>query len=220
MAAILPFLRIVYFVTQKRAALSAPATPLVGRSLSLLPPLLPMWATGSLPSVHGAECSELRPYRGLPRCLVEQCGGGVHSPCESDRSDRTGDLLALMWSSQAILTLVKNELEQVDEVYGGIDQWKLLSAGSLVLSHNDLQENNLMLVGSPSVSEDCPLPSRAASDVGKNEHVAMRAFYLTTSGVPCSLPSSARDSPGCAVVKESAVAFFGSCSRLCLGSGA
>ncbi|PHJ20613.1 phosphotransferase enzyme family protein [Cystoisospora suis] len=46
---------------------------------------------------------------------------------------------------EAILTLVKKELAQVDEVYGGVDYWRLLSAASLVLSHNDLQENNLML---------------------------------------------------------------------------
>ncbi|KFG58268.1 phosphotransferase enzyme family protein [Toxoplasma gondii RUB] len=47
---------------------------------------------------------------------------------------------------EAILKRVESELspESLQTVYGSEERWRLLSAASLVLSHNDLQENNLM----------------------------------------------------------------------------
>ncbi|PFH36638.1 phosphotransferase enzyme family protein [Besnoitia besnoiti] len=48
---------------------------------------------------------------------------------------------------EAILSRVRRELspESLTSVYSGAERWALLSAASPVLSHNDLQENNLML---------------------------------------------------------------------------
>ncbi|CBZ50948.1 putative choline/ethanolamine kinase [Neospora caninum Liverpool] len=48
---------------------------------------------------------------------------------------------------KAILGLVAKELspESLRNVYGSAERWALLSAAAPVLSHNDLQENNMML---------------------------------------------------------------------------
>ncbi|KEP62172.1 UNVERIFIED_CONTAM: phosphotransferase enzyme family protein [Hammondia hammondi] len=47
---------------------------------------------------------------------------------------------------EEILKRVESELspESLQTVYGSEERWRLLSAASLVLSHNDLQENNVM----------------------------------------------------------------------------
>ncbi|RQX67525.1 phosphotransferase enzyme family protein [Toxoplasma gondii CAST] len=72
------------------------------------------------------------------------------SPAEKRHLDRVG--LLQYYTEEAkkleevLLARVKYELdpERVREVYGSPEAWRLLSGASIVFSHNDVQENNVM----------------------------------------------------------------------------